>query len=387
MTERRLGIILHGATGRMGTTQHLRNLHAIRQEGGLPLANGDRLIPDVLLAGRDAGKLAALAKAHPGSRWSTDLDAALGDSANDIFFDCAITGYRAPFARKAIAAGKHVYLEKPIAPSLEEAMELVRLAGAAGVKHGVIQDKVHLPGLMKLRMLRDTGFFGRILSVQLEFGWWVFDGLFQPSQRSSWNYRKDQGGGLVLDMYAHFRYILDRVVAPVTRVVCRTAIQIPRRADEQGHPYDVDTDDAAYALMELEGGIIATVTSSWATRLRRDDMLQLKIDGTRGSAVAGLHDCRMQSIFTTPKPPWNADARQPMNFYTQWQDVPENIPYRSSFRACWEDFLRHVAEDAPFVPTLLEGAKAVQLAELAYRSNAEGRWIDVLPLNSSLQTT
>ena len=380
MATRYLGIILHGATGRMGTTQHLRNLLAIRAEGGLTLRNGDRLIPDVQLAGRDAAKLEALAKTHNVGRWTTDLDAALADPVNDIFFDCAITGYRAPFARQAIAAGKHVYLEKPIAPSLEEAMELARLARAAGVKNGVIQDKVHLPGLMKLRMLRDSGFFGRILSVKLEFGWWVFDGAFQPSQRSSWNYRKDQGGGMVLDMYAHFRYMLDRVVAPVTRVLCRTAIQTPTRVDERGVAYDVDTDDAAYALMELEGGIVATVMSSWASRLRRDDMLQIQIDGTQGSAIAGLHDCRTQALVNTPKPPWNADARQPMNFYEQWQDVPDNIAYRPSFRACWDDFLRHVAEDAPFVPTLLEGAKAVQLAELAYRSNAEGRWLEVPPL-------
>ncbi len=380
MAERHIGIILHGATGRMGTTQHLRNLLAIRADGGLRLRNGDDLIPDVQLAGRDGAKLAALAKAHHVDRWTTDLDAALADPANAIFFDCAITGYRAPFARKAIAAGKHVYLEKPIAPSLEEAMALARLAAEAGVKNGVIQDKVHLPGLMKLRMLRDAGFFGKILSVKVEFGWWVFDGLFQPSQRSSWNYRKAEGGGLVLDMYAHFRYMLDRVVAPVTRVLCRTAIQTPTRVDERGNQYTVDTDDAAYALMELEGGIIATVMSSWASRLRRDDMLQIQIDGTHGSAVAGLHDCRTQSLFNTPKPPWNADARQPMNFYHQWQDVPDNIAYRPSFRACWEDFLRHVAEDAPFVPTLLEGAKAVQLAELAYRSDAEGRWLEVPPL-------
>lgn len=377
MAERRLGIILHGATGRMGTTQHLRNLLDIAREGGLVLSNGDRLIPDVQLAGRDPAKLAALAKASGGLRWSSDLDASLADPANHIFFDCAITGYRAPNARKAIAAGKHIYLEKPIAPSLDEAMALVRLANTAGVKHGVIQDKVHLPGLMKLKMLRDAGFFGRILSVKVDFGWWVFDGFYQPSQRSSWNYRRDQGGGLVLDMYAHFRYILDRVIAPVTRVVCRTAIHTPERADERGTPYSVDTDDAAYALMELEGGIIATVTSSWATRLRRDDMLQLHIDGTHGSAVAGLHDCRTQALVNTPKPPWNADMRQPMNFYTQWQDVPDNVLYRPSFRACWEDFLRHVADDAPFVPSLLEGAKAVQLAELAYESNSEGRWMDV----------
>lgn len=380
MAERRIGIILHGATGRMGTTQHLRNLMAIRAEGGLPLANGDRLMPDVLLAGRSEDKLAALAAAHPGTRWGTDLDTALADPANDIFFDCAISGYRAPLARRAIAAGKHVFLEKPIAPTLEEALALVRLADAAGVRHGVIQDKVHLPGLMKLRMLRDAGFFGRILTVKVEFGWWVFDGAFQPSQRTSWNYRRDQGGGIVLDMYAHFRYILDRVVAPVTRVLCRTAIHTPRRVDERGQAFDVDTDDAAFALMELEGGIIATVASSWATRLRRDDMLQIHIDGTQGSAVAGLHACRTQALVNTPRPPWNADAPQPMNFYSQWQDVPDNIAFPPSFRACWDGFLRHVAEDAPLVPTLLEGAKAVQLADLAYRSHREDRWIDVTPL-------
>ena len=380
MAERRLGIILHGATGRMGTTQHLRNLLAIRQEGGLRLHNGDRLMPDVLLAGRSPDKLQALAQAQGVARWSADLDQALADPANEVFFDCAVTGSRAPLAMRAIQAGKHVFLEKPIAPSLHEAMDLARAAHRAGVKNGVIQDKVNLPGLRKLRMLRDNGFFGRILSVKIEFGWWVFDGAFQPSQRSSWNYRQAEGGGMVLDMYAHFRYILDRVVAPVTRVLCRTAIHTPRRVDERGQEYDVDTDDAAYALMELEGGIIATLSSSWATRLRRDDMLTIHIDGTHGSAVAGLHDCRTQALVNTPKPPWNADMRQPKDFYSQWQDVPDNIAYPPSFRACWEEFLRHVGDGAPLVPTLLEGAKAVQLAERAYQSNAESRWIDVEPL-------
>ena len=377
MADRRIGIILHGATGRMGTTQHLRNLLALRAEGGLVLRNGDRLIPDVLLAGRNAEKLDALGRASGVDRWTTDLDSALSDRSNDVFFDCAVTGYRAPLARRAIDAGKHVFLEKPIAPTLDEAMDLVRRATIAGVKHGVIQDKIHLPGLMKLRMLRDAGFFGRILSVKIEFGWWVFDGAFQPSQRSSWNYRRDQGGGLVLDMYAHWRYILDRTIAPVTRVLCRTATHTRRRVDERDNSYDVDTDDAAYALMELDGGVIAVAINSWATRLRRDDMLVIHVDGTQGSAVAGLHACRTQALVNTPKPPWNADTPQPMNFFNQWQDVPDNMTYPPSFRACWEGFLRHVADDAPLVPTLLEGAKAVQLAELAYRSNMESRWVDV----------
>ena len=200
MADRRLGIILNGATGRMGTTQHLRNLMDIRKEGGLPLPNGDRIVPDVLLTGRSRDKLENLSLANDVIGWTSNLDAALADPGNDIFFDCSVTGYRAPLAKRAIAAGKHVYLEKPIASDLDTAMELARLATQAGVKHGVIQDKVHLPGLMKLRMLRDAGFFGRILSAKIEFGWWVFDGMFQPSQRSGWNYRRSEGGGLVLDM-------------------------------------------------------------------------------------------------------------------------------------------------------------------------------------------
>lgn len=380
MADRRLGIILNGATGRMGTTQHLRNLMEIRREGGLLLSNGDRLMPDVILTGRSPEKLEALVLANDVLGWTENLDRALGDPGNDIFFDCSVTGYRAPLAKRAIAAGKHVYLEKPMAPDLDTALELTRLATQRGVKHGVIQDKVHLPGLMKLRMLRDAGFFGRILSVKIEFGWWVFDGIFQPSQRSSWNYRKAEGGGVALDMYAHWRYIVDRVVAPVTRILCRTAIHTPKRRDERGVDYDVDADDAAYGMLELEGGILATVSTSWATRLRRDDMLTIQIDGTHGSAVAGLHHCRTQALVNTPKPPWNADHPQPMNFYDQWQSVPDNIAYPPSFRACWDGFLRHVAEDAPFVPTFLEGAKAVQLAELAYQSDRESRWIDVPPL-------
>jgi predicted dehydrogenase len=378
MAERRIGIIMHGATGRMGTTQHLsRALLAIRGEGGLALKNGDRLLPDPILVGRDGAKLAALAGALGVGRWTTDLDAALARKEDELFFDCAPTGLRPALVRRALEAGKHVHVEKPTAPTLAEAVDLARLAARLGRKNGVIQDKLFLPGLMKLKLLKDGGFFGRILAVRVEFGWWVFDGALQPSQRMSWNYRKRDGGGIALDMYSHWRYILDRLIAPVTRISAILKTHTPRRRDERGAAFEVDVDDAAYALLELEGGIVATVNSSWATRVRRDDLLTIQIDGTDGSAVAGLHRCRIQPMHATPKPPWNADVPQPMDFHAQWQEVPDNTAYPSSFRACWEGFLRHVAEDAPFVPTLLEGAKGVQLAELAERSSREGRWLEV----------
>jgi predicted dehydrogenase len=378
MAERRVGIIMHGATGRMGTTQHLsRALLAIRGEGGLALMGGDRLVPDPILIGRDAEKVGALASSLGIARWSTDLDAALARPEDELFFDSAPTGLRAPLVRRALEAGKHVYVEKPTAPTLAEAVDLARLAARLRRKNGVIQDKLFLPGLMKLKLLKDGGFFGRILAVRIEFGWWVFDGDLQPSQRVSWNYRKRDGGGIALDMYSHWRYVIDRLIAPVTRIAAILKTHQPQRRDERGATFAVDADDAAYAILELEGGIVATVNSSWATRVRRDDLLTIQIDGTDGSAVAGLHRCRIQPHLATPKPPWNADVPQPMDFYAQWQELPDNTVYPSSFRACWEGFLRHLGEDAPFVPTLLEGAKGVQLAELAERSSREGRMLEV----------
>ena len=378
MAERRIGIILHGATGRMGANQHLaRALLAFRSEGGLPLANGDRLVPNPILVGRNALKLRALAEARGIERWTTDLDTALSERSEAIFFDCAATGARPELARRAIAARKHVYVEKPTAPTLDQALELARLATRAGLKNGVIQDKLFLPGLQKLKLVRDSGFFGRILSVRLEFGYWIFDGELLPAQRSSWNYKRGEGGGLVLDMYSHWRYIIDRLIAPVRRISALIKTHVPRRRDERGAAYEVDVEDAAYAVLELEGGIAATVTSSWATRVRRDDLMTIQVDGTLGSAVAGLHRCRLQPLAATPKPLWNPDAPQAMDFYEQWREVPSNAVYPGSFRRCWELFLRHVAEDAPFVPTLLEGAKGVQLAEAACLSHREKRWVDL----------
>jgi predicted dehydrogenase len=382
MASKSIRILMDGVTGRLGQNQHLiRSLLAIRNEGGLALKNGDRLVPEPVLLGRNAEKLAALAAAHGGLAWSTDVAASLADPAVDIYFDAAVTAGRVARAKRAIAAGKHVYLEKPIADSLDDALDLHRTAEAAGVKHGVVQDKVFLPGFHKLRKVRDAGFFGRILSVRLEFGWWVFDGELYPSQRSSWNYKKREGGGLILDMFPHWRYILENLVGNIEAVSCRKATQIPKRRDERGELYDVDVEDEVFATLQIEGGILAQVSSSWASRVKRDDMLTMQVDGTHGSAVTTLHRCFIQPLAGTPKPVWSVDVLQPTDFNAQWQEVPDVEITRNSYRCGWELFLKHVIDGAPFPSPLLEGAKGVQLVEACYRSDAERRWVDLPTLS------
>jgi predicted dehydrogenase len=376
MAARKLGIIINGATGRMGATQHLRGLMAIRAEGGLKLRNGDLLVPEPLLVGRDAGRLAALAAEHDGVRWTTDLAAALA-GPDEVFMDCAATGGRPALVRQAIAAGKHIHVEKPTAPTVEEALELGRLAERARVKHGVIQDKLFLPGFAKLLELKQAGFFGRIIAVRIDAGAWIFDGTAQPCQRPSWNYRHADGGGLALDMMAHWRYMLDRLAAPVIRVTSQLGTATATRVDEHGQRYTVDVEDTVHALLRLEGGIMATISNSWATRVRRDDTMCVQIDGTGGSAVAGRHRCLTQAAAATQETFLAAAAPGGMDFSAHWTTEPDASPHKNPYRQCWELFLRHVGEDAPYLPTLLEGAKAVQLAELVYRSHAEGRWLDV----------
>ncbi|MBV9016740.1 MAG: Gfo/Idh/MocA family oxidoreductase, partial [Alphaproteobacteria bacterium] len=302
MPTRTIRIVIDGATGRLGTTQHLRALLEIRREGGLPLSNGDHLMPEPVLLGRNREKLAALAEKSGGLKWSTDRDACLGDPAIDIYFDATATGGRVERARAAFAAGKHVYLEKPIAENLEDALSLARAAKRAGKKGGVVQDKLFLPGLKKLRKLYEANFFGRVLSIRLDFGWWVFDGDLFPAQRPSWNYRRATGGGLILDMFAHWRYIFDRLLGEVKAVSCREMAALPERRDETGSPYRVDVEDTAFAIFELAGGVLAQVSSSWASRVKRNDLLQIQVDGTAGSAVAGLHRCFIQPAAATPKP-------------------------------------------------------------------------------------
>ena len=380
MAVRRIGIIIDGATGRLGTTQHLRALLAIAGEGGLPLADGDRLVPEPVLLGRDPAKLAALAEKSGALKWSLDRAACLADPAAEIYFDASHTGGRPERALSAFAAKKHVYLEKPIAPSLEEALSLARAAERADRKGGVVQDKLFLPGLKKLRRLYDAQFFGRVISVRLEFGWWVFDGEVTPAQRPSWNYQKSGGGGLILDMFAHWRYIFDRLLGPITAVSCRHMTAQPARRDEQGRRYDVDVEDHAFAIFELEGGALAQIGSSWANRVKRDDLLEIQVDGTLGSAVAGLHRCFIQPAAATPRPFFSPEVPQSMVFDEQWQELPELEPFENGYRAGWELFLRHVAEDAPFPAPLLEGAKSVQLAEACYQSQRERRWVDLPPL-------
>jgi predicted dehydrogenase len=382
MAERTLGLIMNGVTGRMGTNQHLvRSVVAIRAQGGVTLSDGSRVQLDPILVGRNAAKVAALAKEHGVERWTTDLDAAIADRRNEIFFDAATTQMRPTLLQKAIEAGKHVYCEKPIATNLAEAIAICRLAEAKSIKNGVVQDKLFLPGLQKLRMLRESGFFGRMLSVKGEFGYWVFEGDWgQPAQRPSWNYRTEDGGGMILDMVCHWRYVLDNLFGEAQSVSCLGATHIPERVDENGRRYAATADDAAYATFLLEGGVIAHINMSWATRVYRDDLVTFQVDGTLGSAVAGLQDCVMQPRAGTPRPVWNPDQKQATDFYSTWQPVPDNIAYDNGFKAQWEMFIRHVAEDAPYKYTLREGAKGVQLVECALQSWKERRWIDVPPL-------
>jgi predicted dehydrogenase len=377
MGERTIGVLIEGATGRLGTTQHLRSLMAIRSEGGLPLANGDRLVPAPVLLGRNAAKLTALAAANGGLKWSIDRDACLSDPDIAIYFDASATGGRPGRTASALDAGKHVYVEKPLAETLADALDLARRAERTGLKNGVVQDKLFLPGLTKLRKLYETDFFGRVLSIRLDFGWWVFDGTPYPAQRPSWNYCKATGGGLILDMFAHWRYIFDRLLGEIKAVSCRHFTALPERRDEAGNPYPVDVEDTAFAIFELAGGVLAQVSSSWASRVKRDDLLQIQVDGTRGSAVSGLHRCFVQPLAATPKPFFDPERPQPMVFDQQWQEMPDIEPVRNGYRAGWELFLRHVAEDAPFPSPFREGAKSVQLAEACHQSNRERRSFDL----------
>jgi predicted dehydrogenase len=389
METLRLGIIMNGVTGRMGTNQHLvRSICAIRDQGGVRLAGGRRALPDPILVGRNEEKLVTLAKAHRVERWTTDLDQALANRDDILYFDAASTGLRPGLIMKAIAAGKHVYTEKPTAPTLKQALEIATAARKAGIKHGVVQDKLWLPGLLKLAMLRDSGFFGRILSVRGEFGYWVFEGDWQPAQRPSWNYRKEDDGGIIVDMLCHWRYVLDNLFGEVKSVNCLGATHIPERVDENGQRYAATADDAAYAMFELDGGpgqmpIVAQVNSSWTTRVRRDDLVTFHVDGTLGSAVAGLTDCYVQPRAATPKPVWNPDVPQSIDFFATWQKMPDNRTYDNAFKVEWELFIRHLFDDTPFAWDLFAGAKGVQLAELGLRSWAERRTLDVPPLETA----
>ncbi|MES2982776.1 MAG: Gfo/Idh/MocA family oxidoreductase [Verrucomicrobiota bacterium] len=377
---KKIGIILNGVTGRMGTNQHLvRSVLAIRDQGGVLLPDGSRLIPDPILTGRNSNKLSDLAKKYGVERFSTDLDAALADPYNEIFFDASGTPHRIPFLERAIAAGKHVYCEKPTATVYAEAIRIAEIAEKAGVKNGTVQDKLWLPGIRKFQLLKEQGFFGKILSVRGEFGYWVFTGEHegQPIQRPSWNYRAEDGGGMIVDMHCHWRYVIDNLFGNVTRVFCKAATHIPQRFDEAGKPFACTTDDSAYALFETDTGVTCQFNSSWNVRVRRDDLLTMQVDGTEGSAIVGLRKCWAQHQSVTPRPIWNPDIDSPINYYDNWTEVPDQLNFDNAFKIQWEMFLKHVAIDTPFKWTLREGAKGVQLAELSIQSHEKGCWVDV----------
>jgi predicted dehydrogenase len=384
-TRHEVGIIMNGVTGRMGTNQHLmRSIMAIREAGGIALDDGGVIWPEPVLVGRNEAKLRALSTETGIEAWTTDLDAALSDDAMDVYFDALVTDLRPPRVRRAIDAGKHIYSEKPSALTTEEALDLYERAEEAGVKHGVVQDKLWLPGMLKLQELLETGFFGEVLSVRGEFGYWVFTGETIEAQRPSWNYREEDGGGIILDMFCHWRYLLDNLFGEPSSLTALGATHVDRRWDENGEPYDATADDAAYAIFELDGGVAAQFNSSWCTRVRRDDLLTLQVDGTKGSAVAGLRECWIQRLEATPKPVWNPDIPQPVDFDEGWTRVPTRKEYPNAFRSEWELFLRHVATDAPFRYDLLEGAKGVQLAELGSAASRSREWVDVPSLEARL---
>ncbi len=383
MKTHEIGIILNGVTGRMGTNQHLmRSIVAIREQGGIKLGADDVIMPDPVLVGRNPNKLDALTELSGINKTSTDLDEVLADPHNIIYFDAQTTGRRADAVKKAVKAGKHIYCEKPIATDTATAFELYNICKEEGVKNGVVQDKLWLPGLVKLRRLMENDFFGRIFAVRGEFGYWVFEGHSIPAQRPSWNYRKEDDGGIIVDMLCHWRYVLDNLFGNVKAVSCLGATHIPQRIDESGKPYEATADDAAYATFELEGGIVAHFNSSWCVRVRRDDLLTIQVDGTKGSAVAGLRDCWTQHYGNTPRPVWNPDIEQPIKFFDGWLKMPDQEEYDNAFKVQWELFLRHVVKDEPFRWTLLEGAKGVQLAEKGLESWQKRAWITIPDLDN-----
>jgi predicted dehydrogenase len=378
MPAKTIGIIVNGATGRIGSTQHLANaLVPIRREGGLAVG-GDRIVPRLLLVGRDESRLAQIAATHGLTAWSTDIDAALADPELSVFFDAAATHQRRHVLDKAIAAGKHIYTEKPVALSAADGLALLAAVRARGLAHGAVEDKQYLPGLQKLAALARAGFFGRVVGFRLEFGWWVFDGVVRPSQRPSWNYTRAGGGGLILDMYPHWRYVIENILGPIRRVVTAAATATPERVDEAGAPYAVDVEDTATTLVELAGGATGTILSSWATRVRRDDLMTFQVDGTGGSAIAGLHRCRIQSDAGTPTVKhFNPTVDLGIDYDDGWSDAPDAGPYTNPYRVGWEDFLRHLAVGAPLRSDLAAGVRDLQFAEACLRSAAAGAWVEM----------
>ena len=385
MTTRTLRIAMNGITERMGYRQHLlRSILPIRAQGGITLPNGDKVQVEPILVGRRENALAEIAAEHDVAEWTTDLDAVITDERTDIVFDASMTSLRADTLIKAMKAGKHIFTEKPTAETLAEAIELARLRTETGVTAGVVHDKLYLPGLVKLRRLVDEGFFGRILSLRGEFGYWVFEGEVQAAQRPSWNYRTEDGGGMTTDMFCHWNYVLEGILGRVDSVTAKTITHIPTRWDEKGQEYAATADDAAYGIFEVTGPsgeeIVAQINSSWAVRVYRDELVEFQVDGTHGSAVAGLRNCVAQQRAHTPKPVWNPDLPATEPFRDQWLEVPDNAELDNGFKAQWEEFLQNVLAGREHRYDLLSAARGVQLAEAGLASSAEGRRIALEPI-------
>lgn len=378
MTTHNVTIGMNGVTGRMGTNQHLeRSIVAIRDQGGVKLADGDRIMPHPMLLGRNEEKLRELADRYGIEKWSIDVQAAMADPTVDIYFDAQTTSLRPESVQQAIAAGKHIYCEKPLALDVDTAQGLLDQAGDVGVKHGIVQDKLFLPGIQKLQRLLVGDFFGRVLSVRGEFGYWVFEGFDETPQRPSWNYRRQDGGGIMLDMLPHWQYLLEQLFGRINSVSCLGVTHIPERHDERGEPYEATADDAVYATFLLEGGIVVQINSSWATRVYRDELVMFQVDGTSGSAVAGLTNCRIQPRGATPRPVWNPDIPNSIDFRSGWLDTPSVDAHENGFKLQWEAFLRHVVADEPFPWGLDAGVRGLQLVDAAATSWHERCWVDV----------
>jgi predicted dehydrogenase len=372
-----LRIAMNGVTGRMGYRQHLLRSILPLRDAGLVLDDGSRVDVEPILVGRNADKLTEIAQQHGIEHWTTDVAAVIADPTIDVYFDAQVTSRRVEALSAAIKAGKHVYTEKPTAETLTGAIELARLAENSDVIAGVVHDKIYLPGLVKLRRLVEEGFFGRILSMRGEFGYWVFEGDGQPAQRPSWNYRAEDGGGITVDMFSHWNYVMESILGNVAAVTAKAVTHIPTRWDEAHQPYDATADDAAYAIFELAGGVVAQINSSWAVRVYRDELVEFQVDGTHGSAVAGLRRCVAQHRSHTPKPVWNPDLPVTESFRDQWLEVPDNADLDNGFKLQWEEYLRDVVAGRPHRFGLLSAARGVQLAELALQSSSQGRRMTV----------
>ena len=386
MTTRTLRIAMNGITGRMGYRQHLvRSILPIREAGGVALEDGTRVQVEPILVGRRENAVREIAERHGVEDWTTDLDSVMNDPGVDIYFDSQLTSLRPPALKAAMRAGKHIFTEKPTAETGGERGELARIGEETGVTAGVVHDKLYLPGLVKLRRLVDQGFFGRILSMRGEFGYWVFEGDVQPAQRPSWNYRKEDGGGMVVDMFCHWNYVLEGILGRVDAVTAKAVTHIPTRWDEQGKEYQATADDAAYGIFDVTtpGGdpVVAQINSSWAVRVYRDELVEFQVDGTHGSAVAGLRNCVAQERAHTPKPVWNPDLPVTEPFRDQWLEVPNNAELDNGFKLQWEEFLRDVVAGRPHRYGLLSAARGVQLAELGLQSSAEGRRVEIPELS------